>query len=126
MSRSRRQDCVDRSLQPEFLKGVVWLACRVEGAKQGYRKAVECDLQPSKVEVTKDFGVCLGSLAGRTSIDLSLDFATMMIKDSSLREDPDLRGELEFLARGCDFVLPSRFKKRLKSFQRAQVSPVIK
>ncbi|XP_027012487.2 serine/threonine-protein phosphatase 2A regulatory subunit B'' subunit alpha isoform X3 [Tachysurus fulvidraco] len=47
----------------------------------------------------------------------------MMIKDSSLRDDPDLRGELEFLARGCDFVLPSRFKKRLKSFQRAQIQP---
>ncbi|XP_062872285.1 serine/threonine-protein phosphatase 2A regulatory subunit B'' subunit alpha isoform X2 [Trichomycterus rosablanca] len=47
----------------------------------------------------------------------------MMIKESSLREDPDLRGELEFLARGCDFVLPSRFKKRLKSFQRAQIQP---
>lgn len=46
----------------------------------------------------------------------------MMIKEASLREDPDLRGELAFLARGCDFVLPSRFKKRLKSFQQAQVS----
>ena len=46
----------------------------------------------------------------------------MMIKESSLRGDPDLRGELAFLARGCDFVLPSRFKKRLKSFQQQQVS----
>lgn len=47
----------------------------------------------------------------------------MMIKETSLRIDPDLRGELAFLARGCDFVLPSRFKKRLKSFQQAaQVS----
>ncbi|XP_041120237.1 serine/threonine-protein phosphatase 2A regulatory subunit B'' subunit alpha-like isoform X2 [Polyodon spathula] len=45
----------------------------------------------------------------------------MMIKEASLRRDPDLRGELAFLARGCDFVLPSRFKKRLKSFQQAQV-----
>ncbi|XP_040283539.1 serine/threonine-protein phosphatase 2A regulatory subunit B'' subunit alpha isoform X2 [Bufo bufo] len=45
----------------------------------------------------------------------------MMIKDTSLRRDPDLRGELAFLARGCDFVLPSRFKKRIKSFQQAQI-----
>ncbi|XP_041668310.1 serine/threonine-protein phosphatase 2A regulatory subunit B'' subunit alpha isoform X2 [Cheilinus undulatus] len=45
----------------------------------------------------------------------------MMIKETSLRRDPDLRGELAFLARGCDFVLPSRFKKRLKSFQQQQV-----
>uniref|UniRef100_A0AAR2LH31 EF-hand domain-containing protein n=1 Tax=Pygocentrus nattereri TaxID=42514 RepID=A0AAR2LH31_PYGNA len=44
---------------------------------------------------------------------------------ASLREDPDLRGELAFLARGCDFVLPSRFKKRLKSFQQAQVTKVV-
>jgi len=39
---------------------------------------------------------------------------------SSLRQDPDLRGELAFLTRGCDFVLPSRFKKRLKSLQQQQ------
>ncbi|XP_005308726.1 serine/threonine-protein phosphatase 2A regulatory subunit B'' subunit alpha isoform X2 [Trachemys scripta elegans] len=45
----------------------------------------------------------------------------MMIKENSLRRDPDLRGELAFLARGCDFVLPSRIKKRQKSFQQAQV-----
>ncbi|KAL3049586.1 hypothetical protein OYC64_008940 [Pagothenia borchgrevinki] len=45
----------------------------------------------------------------------------MMIKEASLRGDPDLRGELAFLAKGCDFVLPSRFKKRLKSFQQQQV-----
>ncbi|KAM4695464.1 serine/threonine-protein phosphatase 2A regulatory subunit B'' subunit alpha isoform 3-T4 [Discoglossus pictus] len=45
----------------------------------------------------------------------------MMIKEASLRTDPDLRGELAFLARGCDFVLPSRFKKRIKSFQQAQI-----
>ncbi|XP_061492486.1 serine/threonine-protein phosphatase 2A regulatory subunit B'' subunit alpha isoform X2 [Rhineura floridana] len=45
----------------------------------------------------------------------------MMIKETSLRRDPDLRGELAFLAKGCDFVLPSRFKKRLKLFQQAQV-----
>lgn len=112
-----------QELATRVFEGRVWLTCRVEGAKQVRRKAVVRDLQPSKAEVTEDFGVCF---TGRTSIDLSLDFATMMIKDSSLREDPDLRGELEFLARGCDFVLPSRFKKRLKSFQRAQVSPVIK
>ncbi|PWA29553.1 hypothetical protein CCH79_00008021 [Gambusia affinis] len=50
----------------------------------------------------------------------------MMIKEdkeASLRRDPDLRGELAFLARGCDFVLPSRFKKRLKSFQQQQLQP---
>ncbi|RXN38960.1 serine threonine- phosphatase 2A regulatory subunit B subunit alpha-like protein [Labeo rohita] len=46
-----------------------------------------------------------------------------VIREASLREDPDLRGELAFLARGCDFVLPSRFKKRLKSFQQAQIQP---
>uniref|UniRef100_A0A669PS07 Protein phosphatase 2 regulatory subunit B''alpha n=1 Tax=Phasianus colchicus TaxID=9054 RepID=A0A669PS07_PHACC len=45
----------------------------------------------------------------------------MMIKESSLRRDTDLGGELAFLAKGCDFVLPSRFKKRLKSFQQAEV-----
>ncbi|KAM4770622.1 serine/threonine-protein phosphatase 2A regulatory subunit B'' subunit alpha isoform 2-T5 [Cyanocitta cristata] len=45
----------------------------------------------------------------------------MMIKESSLRRDPDLGGELAFLAKGCDFVLPSRFKRQLKSFQQAQV-----
>lgn len=45
----------------------------------------------------------------------------MMIKESSLRRDPDLGGELAFLAKGCDFVLPSRFKRRLKAFQQAQV-----
>ncbi|MEQ2209612.1 hypothetical protein XENOCAPTIV_001482 [Xenoophorus captivus] len=44
------------------------------------------------------------------------------VKEASLQGDPDLRGELAFLARGCDFVLPSRFKKRLKSFQQQQVS----
>lgn len=52
----------------------------------------------------------------------SVSAPTMMIKETSLRRDPDLRGELAFLARGCDFVLPSRFKKRLKSFQQQQVS----
>ncbi|XP_061862058.1 serine/threonine-protein phosphatase 2A regulatory subunit B'' subunit alpha isoform X3 [Colius striatus] len=45
----------------------------------------------------------------------------MMIKESSLRRDPDIGGELAFLAKGCDFVLPSRFKRRLKSFQQAQI-----
>ncbi|CAL1575667.1 unnamed protein product [Knipowitschia caucasica] len=44
----------------------------------------------------------------------------MKIQETSLRRDPDLRGELAFLARGCDFVLPSRFKKRLKSYQQQQ------
>ena len=53
---------------------------------------------------------------------LRVSSPTMMIKETSLRRDPDLRGELAFLARGCDFVLPSRFKKRLKSFQQQQVS----
>uniref|UniRef100_UPI00398F8932 serine/threonine-protein phosphatase 2A regulatory subunit B'' subunit beta isoform X2 n=1 Tax=Pristiophorus japonicus TaxID=55135 RepID=UPI00398F8932 len=45
----------------------------------------------------------------------------MMIKDTSLRQDPDLRKELALLARGCDLVFPSRFKKRLKAFQQVQV-----
>ncbi|KAG7467082.1 hypothetical protein MATL_G00149540 [Megalops atlanticus] len=44
----------------------------------------------------------------------------MRMKDLSLRQDPDLRKELALLARGCDFVLPSRFKKRLKAFQQGQ------
>ncbi|XP_073397536.1 serine/threonine-protein phosphatase 2A regulatory subunit B'' subunit beta-like isoform X2 [Dendrobates tinctorius] len=47
----------------------------------------------------------------------------MRIKEISLRQDPDLRKELALLARGCDFVLPSRFKKRLKAFQQIQVQP---
>lgn len=42
------------------------------------------------------------------------------MKELSLRQDPDLRKELALLARGCDFVLPSRFKKRLKAFQQGQ------
>lgn len=41
----------------------------------------------------------------------------MRLRELSLRQDPDLRQELAALARGCDFVLPSRFKKRLKAFQ---------
>uniref|UniRef100_A0A672PV05 Serine/threonine-protein phosphatase 2A regulatory subunit B'' subunit beta-like n=1 Tax=Sinocyclocheilus grahami TaxID=75366 RepID=A0A672PV05_SINGR len=44
----------------------------------------------------------------------------MRMKEISLRQDPDLRKELALLARGCDFVLPSRFKKRLKAFQQGQ------
>uniref|UniRef100_A0A8C5EGX1 Serine/threonine-protein phosphatase 2A regulatory subunit B'' subunit beta-like n=1 Tax=Gouania willdenowi TaxID=441366 RepID=A0A8C5EGX1_GOUWI len=44
----------------------------------------------------------------------------MRMKELSLRQDPDLRKELALLARGCDFVLPSRFKKRLKAFQQGQ------
>lgn len=55
------------------------------------------------------------------SCEVNVHFSKMMIKETSLRRDPDLRGELAFLARGCDFVLPSRFKKRLKSFQQTQV-----
>ncbi|KAM4608956.1 serine/threonine-protein phosphatase 2A regulatory subunit B'' subunit beta isoform 2-T5 [Polymixia lowei] len=49
----------------------------------------------------------------------------MRMKELSLRQDPDLRKELALLARGCDFVLPSRFKKRLRAFQQgqAQVKP---
>lgn len=43
--------------------------------------------------------------------------ADMRLRELSLRQDPDLRQELAALARGCDFVLPSRFKKRLKAFQ---------
>nr|XP_008506058.1 PREDICTED: serine/threonine-protein phosphatase 2A regulatory subunit B'' subunit delta-like [Equus przewalskii] len=45
----------------------------------------------------------------------------MRLRELSLRQDPDLRQELASLARGCDFVLPSRFKKRLKAFQQVQV-----
>lgn len=44
----------------------------------------------------------------------------MRLRDLSLRQDPDLRQELAALARGCDFVLPSRFKKRLKAFQQVR------
>lgn len=44
----------------------------------------------------------------------------MRLRDLSLRQDPDLRQELASLARGCDFVLPSRFKKRLKAFQQVR------
>ncbi|XP_055965486.1 serine/threonine-protein phosphatase 2A regulatory subunit B'' subunit beta-like [Sorex fumeus] len=44
----------------------------------------------------------------------------MRLRELSLRQDPDLRQELAALARGCDFVLPSRFKKRLKAFQQVQ------
>uniref|UniRef100_A0A8C5E8V7 Serine/threonine-protein phosphatase 2A regulatory subunit B'' subunit beta-like n=1 Tax=Gouania willdenowi TaxID=441366 RepID=A0A8C5E8V7_GOUWI len=46
----------------------------------------------------------------------------MRMKELSLRQDPDLRKELALLARGCDFVLPSRFKKRLKAFQQGQAA----
>lgn len=52
----------------------------------------------------------------------------MRMRELSLRQDPDLRKELALLARGCDFVLPSRFKKRLRAFQQGQagvcVSPL--
>ncbi|XP_043426343.1 serine/threonine-protein phosphatase 2A regulatory subunit B'' subunit beta isoform X2 [Prionailurus bengalensis] len=47
--------------------------------------------------------------------------ADMRLRELSLRQDPDLRQELASLARGCDFVLPSRFKKRLKAFRQVQV-----
>lgn len=46
--------------------------------------------------------------------------ARMRMRELSLRQDPDLRKELAQLARGCDFVLPSRFKKRLRAFQQGQ------
>ncbi|XP_063653426.1 uncharacterized protein LOC134808763 isoform X3 [Pan troglodytes] len=44
----------------------------------------------------------------------------MRLRERSLRQDPDLCQELASLARGCDFVLPSRFQKRLKAFQQVQ------
>ncbi|MEQ2255240.1 Serine/threonine-protein phosphatase 2A regulatory subunit B'' subunit beta [Ilyodon furcidens] len=44
----------------------------------------------------------------------------MRMRELSLHQDPDLRKELALLARGCDFVLPSRFKKRLRAFQQGQ------
>ncbi|XP_070349407.1 serine/threonine-protein phosphatase 2A regulatory subunit B'' subunit beta-like [Equus asinus] len=47
--------------------------------------------------------------------------ADMRLRKRLLRQDPNLRQELASLARGCDFVLPSRFKKRLKAFQQVQV-----
>ncbi|XP_070359722.1 serine/threonine-protein phosphatase 2A regulatory subunit B'' subunit beta-like isoform X3 [Equus asinus] len=47
--------------------------------------------------------------------------ADMRLHEPSLCQDPSLRQELASLARGCDFVLPSRFKKRLKAFQQVQV-----
>lgn len=50
---------------------------------------------------------------------------SMRMKEISLRQDPDLRKELALLARGCDFVLPSRFKKRLKAFQQGQAGCLI-
>lgn len=49
-----------------------------------------------------------------------LSGARMRMRELSLRQDPDLRKELALLARGCDFVLPSRFKKRLRAFQQGQ------
>lgn len=51
--------------------------------------------------------------------------SSMRMKEISLRQDPDLRKELALLARGCDFVLPSRFKKRLKAFQQGQAGCLI-
>ncbi|XP_026888486.2 serine/threonine-protein phosphatase 2A regulatory subunit B'' subunit beta isoform X3 [Electrophorus electricus] len=52
--------------------------------------------------------------------ELSLRQDPDLRKELALRQDPDLRKELALLARGCDFVLPSRFKKRLKAFQQGQ------
>ena len=49
----------------------------------------------------------------------------MRMKELSLRQDPDLRKELALLARGCDFVLPSRFKKRLRAFQQGQAGGLL-
>lgn len=49
----------------------------------------------------------------------------MRMRELSLRQDPDLRKELALLARGCDFVLPSRFKKRLRAFQQGQAGVCI-
>lgn len=68
----------------------------------------------SQIEITLTLGfvlsITLAPLAG----------SSMRMKEISLRQDPDLSKELAFLARGCDFVLPSRFKKRLKAFQQGQ------
>ncbi|XP_070978764.1 serine/threonine-protein phosphatase 2A regulatory subunit B'' subunit beta isoform X5 [Oncorhynchus clarkii lewisi] len=50
----------------------------------------------------------------------------MRMKELSLRQDPDLRKELALLARGCDFVLPSRFKKRLRAFHAEQGQAQVK
>lgn len=52
--------------------------------------------------------------------------ADMRLRDLSLRQDPDLRQELASLARGCDFVLPSRFKKRLKAFQQVRAAGLLR
>lgn len=49
----------------------------------------------------------------------------MRMRELTLRQDPDLRKELALLARGCDFVLPSRFKKRLRAFQQGQAGVFI-
>lgn len=51
--------------------------------------------------------------------------ADMRLRELSLRgdpdlRDPDLRQELAALARGCDLVLPSRFKRRLKAFRQVR------
>ncbi|KAM6955284.1 serine/threonine-protein phosphatase 2A regulatory subunit B'' subunit beta isoform 2-T3 [Lycodopsis pacificus] len=50
----------------------------------------------------------------------------MRMRELSLRQDPDLRKELALLARGCDFVLPSRFKKRLRAFQQGQAQAQVR
>ncbi|KAK0146351.1 Serine/threonine-protein phosphatase 2A regulatory subunit B'' subunit beta [Merluccius polli] len=47
-------------------------------------------------------------------------------RSSSSKKDPDLRKELALLARGCDFVLPSRFKKRLQAFYQGEAGAQVK
>ncbi|KAF7652392.1 hypothetical protein LDENG_00097670 [Lucifuga dentata] len=44
------------------------------------------------------------------------------MRELSLHQHPDLRKDLAQLARGCDFVLPSQFKQRLRVFQQGQAS----
>lgn len=85
-----------------------------------------CHFLPVKIRAKKiTYWFCRGLLpsprASSEECNICLELTRMMIKESSLRRDPDLGGELALLAKGCDFVLPSRFKKRLKSFQQAQV-----
>ncbi|XP_034629390.1 serine/threonine-protein phosphatase 2A regulatory subunit B'' subunit beta [Trachemys scripta elegans] len=70
---------------------------------------------------TKGSAIYLDSSAWTGSHRYYMKSESMRIKEISLRQDPDLRKELALLARGCDFVLPSRFKKRLKAFQQVQV-----
>lgn len=95
-----------------------WLVDTI-GVQQGFLFTfLLSDLAAWKATIKVSVDASVAISTGR----LQLSSPTMMIKETSLRQDPDLRGELAFLARGCDFVLPSRFKKRLKSFQQQQVS----